>query len=566
MGYLQPMIPNDPNVPPIFIRITTMDRWSIDRSISLRGIWVHSSGPHPAWYWLRTPCSLRPTINIRCRHHNIPQHDTTATATLPSMATHHRLMRALFGLVSNISDIFSESAQDISTESLYLSVHVKRNPSDLHQLLSSPNDEYYKKHSPHQQYPKVPFDLDLLLLYPAFCRTHLIQFHAQVTPKCLFIKGLDLLIKTQTLQHRPHPTWTSKQLLASAKGSEERSQRNSWGLRIPHAKEVRPNWKLEADLAVMQKRLLLEQIGEEGNDDDDDDDEALLLFHNDPVYSNDGEADILEEPKGRVKPRQGLKYPKTNLKASPNQETHHPQMELFDDTDSDDPVEIVPNPNEPQNAKSMKLVNGDSSDDEPIIVDPPTPNSKRILQGRHGKKSDPEATWISNQKDRILKQRSEIVFDDDSDDESMEASVDRKSMKRKRPYDEQGHHREALQLLNGATARSSQTPITKDGKNCSRNMRLRKTVPRGFSCDDDDDDEVKVETKKFTKAVGTTRNSLHTTKKAARAKLKGSLYDSDDGDTFANSEEDAPAQDQFQYSEERMKKALVSNLSCLYLD
>ena len=573
MGYLQPMIPNNRNDPPIFIRITTMDRWSIDRSISLRGIWVHSSGPQPTWYWLRTPCSLRPTVNIRCRHHNNPHHKNTytSTATLPSMTTVHRLVRALFGLVSNISDIFSESAQDISTESLYLSVHVKRNPSDLHQLLSSPNDEYYQKHSPHQQYPKVPFDLDLLLQYPAFCRTHLIHFHSQVTPKCLFIKGLDLLIKRQTSKHQSQSTWTPKQLLASAKCSEERSQRNSWGQRIPHAKEVRPNWKLEADITTMQRQLLLQQTSEEDNDDDDNDyDEALLLFRDDPVYSNDDEADILANPKERVKPRQQLKKPRTNHLSLPNQENHHPQMngvtqkELFDDTDSDDPVEIVSNPNEPQNAKSTKPVNCDSSDDEPIIVDPPETNIKRIEPVRHGKKSDREGTWLSNQKNKKITNQKVIFFDNDSDDESVIASTDRKNLKRKRLSQEQ-HKGANLQRMKGAYTPSDQKPLTKGGKIISREIKVNKAVPTGLS-DDDDDKVVDVRVKpiKFKKAFGTSKNALHTTKKVARA--KGTLYDSDDSDKFVNAEEDALAQDQFQYSEERMKGALVSCLSCWYLD
>ena len=301
-GYLQPVDPT--KAKPILIRIRAFDHWSIDRSPTLRGIWVQSNGPQKAWYWLRTPCSIHPQVYL-----TVPgaEDDRPMTSSLPSMKDVNLLIRALFGLVSNLADVFS-----VSTERTYMDVYVKRKPADLFTMLSSPNDEFYREHSPNGIYPKNPFDLELLESYPEFCRLHLISFHTQLTPQSGFIQGLDELIQKK----KSRTKWTPEKLIASAELAEHRSKRNSWGGLYAVPNVIKPNWILEA---FVQNTLRLSQEGAVAEPSHSDEDASVEqpppkeARHHIELLEDDSD----EEPEFTPEPKPKPKYHKKVIQRRP---------------------------------------------------------------------------------------------------------------------------------------------------------------------------------------------------------------------------------------------------------
>ena len=390
----------DSKAKPVFVRISKLDHWTIDRSISLRGMWVRSTGPQMAWYWLQEPCSIQPTHPL-----TIPNVTTSPIiAKLPSMQELNLLVRALFGAVSNLSDIFSESSQDISKQSIYLPVHIKRKPAELFVLLSSPNEDFYRRHSPNNIYPKIPFDLALIETYPEFCRSHLKDFHPLLTKNSAFIKGLDALMKIKVRKK-----WTPTELQASAEAAEERSQRNAWGLPLANAVEIRPNWKLEADLhETMQEHLTQKQQ----LDDDSD-----------PVYSDEDEMEVLAEPKQRVnfkrkrrtreddeddnervvdKPKARIKS-KSKLKPTTLHGNKNQQPKM------------VPKPR--MHNEWVDVIVLDDSDDEPVVVAQMLKQKKSVTKETHAEvvrqKPVPKSKAFAGKVGG--KSKNSALFDSDSD-------------------------------------------------------------------------------------------------------------------------------------------------------
>jgi hypothetical protein len=394
-GFLQAV---DPKAKPAFVCINKLDHWTIDRSISLRGIWVRSTGPQKAWYWLQEPCGIQPTLPL-----TIPKATASPLiATLPSMQELNLLVRALFGAVSNLSDIFSEASQEISTESMYLPVHIKRKPADLYALLSSPNDDFYRRHSPNNMFPKIPFDLDLVETHPEFCRTHLKDFHPKLTSNSVFIKGLDALMKIKVRRQ-----WTPTQLQASAEAAEERSQRNAWGLPYSNAKEVRPNWKLEADLNEAMREHLKQQQHEEAK----------------PVYSDEDEVEVLAEPKQRVNlKRKGPTCDddddKFADKPKPQKKSKSKPTQPTSNESSNEEPKVVPKSKPRKNNKREEQILVEDSDDEPVVVAQTKKWKKSVMKETHAEvfcqqKPVPKKKTLSAKV--AGKSKVPALFDSDSD-------------------------------------------------------------------------------------------------------------------------------------------------------
>ena len=315
------------------------------------------------------------------------------------------LVRALFGAVSNLSDIFSEASQEISTESMYLPVHIKRKPADLFALLSSPNDDFYRRHSPNNMFPKTPFDLDLVETHPEFCRTHLKDFHPKLTSNSVFIKGLDALMKIKVRRQ-----WTPAQLQASAEAAEERSQRNAWGRPYSNAKEVRPNWKLEADLNEAMREHLKQQQHEE----------AI------PVYSDEDEVEVLAEPKQRVNLKRkgptrddddedddkvaGKPKPQKKSKSNPTQPTSNES--------SNEEPKVVPKSKPRKNNKREEQILVEDSDDEPVVVVQTKKRKKSVMKETHAEVVFPQKSVPKNKalSAKVTgKSKAPALFDSDSD-------------------------------------------------------------------------------------------------------------------------------------------------------
>jgi hypothetical protein len=131
----------------------------------------------------------------------------------------HTQVRARFGLLSNIVDLFTPTSGDVPKH-LIEELH-DMTPKEVHAHMSCDDKE--------------PFDLKLLLESTDFLQTHLRQFFEGHTSK-EFWKGIAKKQKKKTFKEDDYKH--------SAILAEERSQREPWGRRLKNAKEIDSLWKL----------------------------------------------------------------------------------------------------------------------------------------------------------------------------------------------------------------------------------------------------------------------------------------------------------------------------------
>ena len=223
---------------PIDIQIDDSVAWAIDRSASLRGIWMQTP---IGWYWLQQPSKKQYAYTIKLKGLEEEQEEAELVATFPSMESIHLESRALFGLISNLSDIF------ILPELKYAKAHSKRKVDEIYELLKTDDDE--------------PFDIALLRQNPSYVKTHMVDLLPVIDKSCKFIKSLNFKSKG--------PKYTQEMLLASAKESERRSCQTPWGGILDG--EEKPN--LNQLLDDKEEDEEEEEVEEDDKEDEEEEDE-----------------------------------------------------------------------------------------------------------------------------------------------------------------------------------------------------------------------------------------------------------------------------------------------------
>ena len=188
-----------PSNQPVVIRRGLL--WSIDRDHVDRGIWF---GTKDAWYKLEQPCTAKV-------YNGKSQEDL------------HVKLRAKFGLVSNLLDMFTESSKALNLESFY-GLHACRSPLESHSLLSPSRQGLAE----NPELVAEPFDLELLKREAKFVSDHLSGCHEDLTETCMFIKGLAAMEKEWKASGKASAEDTFD-YLASAKAAEARAGRLPWG-------------------------------------------------------------------------------------------------------------------------------------------------------------------------------------------------------------------------------------------------------------------------------------------------------------------------------------------------
>lgn len=186
---------------------------SVDFSEEKRGLWVATT---EAWYWL---------------------HDCDE-----SQEELHQPMRAKFGLLSNLIDTLLEDDK-------YFETYEKLAPKLVHQKLSCLDEALFQVYKQNQAndilYFQEPFDYTLMSEQGGV--TLLKQHLGGLFPGLEKSKFWKELVK-QKGRKPGTAKWTPEQYRASAELAEERSQRTAWGMKLPNAKPIRPNWNMEARL------------------------------------------------------------------------------------------------------------------------------------------------------------------------------------------------------------------------------------------------------------------------------------------------------------------------------
>mmetsp|Transcript_18872 Transcript_18872/g.35054 ORF Transcript_18872/g.35054 Transcript_18872/m.35054 type:complete len:441 (-) Transcript_18872:183-1505(-) len=231
------------------VEVKSLIGWSMDCGVSTRGVWVHTKkGGTTVFYKLIQP------------------NETTVTlpdGRMTSQEEVHRVMRAIFGLFSNIADMLFELRPGEGLEVVnYLSVfHCDNTPEESHAALS-PSEEQKER---HPDLNDEPFDLQLLKRVPCIIRGNIRKLDEKhLTAKKGFYKGLVEMSKVlKEAEMRAEP-WTREPFdyLASAKAAEARSKQLPWGDRIPNSLP-RPNRLLVLDVPTNHDDLFLQNLGRE---------------------------------------------------------------------------------------------------------------------------------------------------------------------------------------------------------------------------------------------------------------------------------------------------------------
>uniref|UniRef100_A0A7S1YM59 Uncharacterized protein n=1 Tax=Grammatophora oceanica TaxID=210454 RepID=A0A7S1YM59_9STRA len=254
-GYL---LPSDGARPLVKVKIPLHGKtWVVDRSITLRGIWVTSG---KAWYWLQEPCDQKAPVRLLIPAANDGE---PLTALLPSQVEVHLEMRALLGLISNLCDILLHSGlaendglHADSSPGRYLKHHCQKKPAELWEALRCRSDDMWEQYGNDKDgiiTPFEPYDLDLLEAHASFVRSHILHYNEELSERCSFVKGLASLGKQSS--RKKGSAWTEDSLNRSAQLSEHRSQREPWGAPLSSAKRFRPNWVLEAKVQMAAAKV-----------------------------------------------------------------------------------------------------------------------------------------------------------------------------------------------------------------------------------------------------------------------------------------------------------------------
>jgi hypothetical protein len=201
----------DPPKPqPVVLRRLLL--WSIDRDYTDRGIWFQTND---AWYKLEQPCTAR-------LYSGKSQDDV------------HLELRAKFGLVSNLLDMFNEKSKSLRLENFF-GLHDSRTPSESYNVLS-PTPGHLER---HPELPTEPFDMELLRREATFVKQH-IQDCGVGFSKSKFVKGLTEMEKERKKTHKHKKKGGDRKdddefdYLASAEAAEKRSGRRPWGSLITY--------------------------------------------------------------------------------------------------------------------------------------------------------------------------------------------------------------------------------------------------------------------------------------------------------------------------------------------
>ena len=196
----------DPPKPqPVVLRRLLL--WSIDRDFNDRGIWIQTSD---AWYKLEQPCTARV-------YNGKSQDDV------------HLELRAKFGLVSNLLDMFNEKSKSLKLENFF-GLHDSRTPSESLNVLTPSPGQLER----HPMLPTEPFDMELLRREATFVKQH-IQDCGVGFAKSNFVKGLTEMEKEWKKTHKDKKKGGGEfDYLASAEAAEKRSGRRPWGSLITY--------------------------------------------------------------------------------------------------------------------------------------------------------------------------------------------------------------------------------------------------------------------------------------------------------------------------------------------
>eukprot|EP00978_Attheya_sp_CCMP212_P001017 scaffold2109_cov50-Attheya_sp.AAC.1 len=199
------------NILPQNLKVCIVNPKSIDRSTTLRGIWVVSKH---AWYNLKEPCSSQTELHIP--------------------------MRAKFGLVSNIADMvgqvrYMKGHTGLNTSS-FVAMHSNQSPEKSYKVLCASPEQIAQARKRHDvDIETKPFDFELLRREAKFVKENMKDFDPHWKATCAFVKGLSQLEKEFQKAKREKQLWAFEDFdyVSSAAAAEQRSRRNSWGDLLP---------------------------------------------------------------------------------------------------------------------------------------------------------------------------------------------------------------------------------------------------------------------------------------------------------------------------------------------
>ena len=215
----------------IKVRIQDFDRWAVDRSSGLRGLWI---GSKLAWYWLRQPALEKKQWKVRVESKFLQSPDKPELyAQQPnSQEDQHLEMRAKMDLFSNLCDVLLFDETDTQT----MVRHSNKKPQHVWRDLM-PDAELAEQ---YPQYPQEPFDYELLKDSAGFILEHIRGFDMKRLPDdSPFMRGLEKLRRPTGRK------WSNQELLRSAQEAERRSGRFPWGEPRSGVERINPNWTLE---------------------------------------------------------------------------------------------------------------------------------------------------------------------------------------------------------------------------------------------------------------------------------------------------------------------------------
>lgn len=228
----------------IQVLLSSIKSWVIDRSHDNRGIYVQTS---TAFYWLKEPC--KDTVDIGGNEQAIgTPNDNQPSTNITSQEIIHQPIRAKFGLLSNLIDMFSDQNYN------FVNFYAKRSITNTHCLLR-PNAEILARYDTSEEpLNKEPFDLNLLKQFPEFVRRNMENLHDMLPNECVFFYSIKEFEQQFKERQRKLVPWSDEEYIESAEASESRSGRHSWGELKPNVKKARPNRLIE--IRIMESHHL----------------------------------------------------------------------------------------------------------------------------------------------------------------------------------------------------------------------------------------------------------------------------------------------------------------------
>jgi hypothetical protein len=260
-GWLRPNPSLHPQPPPIFVQVTKLHSWSVDRTLHSRGYWVQSRS---CFYRLQDPSSRQVKLKVTLKEapdaDSMDESDVFSMETLPSPPSQedlHWLQRARLGLISNIVDVFSLEEEDANQYS-------KMTPKELHDKLK-----------PQTLGDDEPFDFELLKSEAEFARVHL-SGAIGTNHLCKFLTCLSELTSSKV--------WATGDYQESVLRAERRSYTSCSSITSSN-NIIRLQEALQDKLSFQPCNYLL-QNGIDDDGDNDDEGEFLIILQGDFVSTN----------------------------------------------------------------------------------------------------------------------------------------------------------------------------------------------------------------------------------------------------------------------------------------